>query len=61
MIIRVAFLLAAGLGLAACEKEQGAGFTGIGTASLAAQPGYALDFSGLRSGAPGGGALQQPR
>ena len=54
-------MLAAGLGLAACEKEQGAGFTGIGTASLSAQPGYALDFSGLRSGAPGDGALQQPR
>ena len=44
---RIWVLLAAGMVLAACEREQGAGFTGIGT-SKASVPGYSLDFDGLR-------------
>lgn len=34
--------------LAACEREQGVGFTGIGAAaSQSSHDGYALDFPGL--------------
>lgn len=43
------FLLFAALGLAlvACEKDKGAGFTGIGQPSMSVIPAYGLDFPGL--------------
>lgn len=45
---QIALVMAAGLALAACEKEKGVGFTGIGqVSSQSLQPGYALDFDGL--------------
>lgn len=48
MKTKVISMLALGLCLAACEKEKGAGFTGIGpAASQSSQSGYALDFRGL--------------
>lgn len=52
-MIRKLFLFAAlGLALAACEKDKGAGFTGIGQSSMSLIPDYGLDFPGL---APDGG------
>ena len=40
-------VLALGLALAACEKEKGAGFTGIGATSQSSLTSYSLDFDGL--------------
>lgn len=55
-------LLIAGAMLAACEKEKGVGFTGIGPASQAAHSAYALDFVGLAGPAQAvsGAALSRP-
>lgn len=47
MITRLTLMLAAGLALAACEQEKGAGFTGIGPTTQSAYSAYALDFKGL--------------
>lgn len=51
---KIFILLIAGAVLAACEKEKGVGFTGIGPASQAAHSAYALDFVGLSEAAPVG-------
>ncbi len=48
MTRKTLLLIALGLSLAACEKEKGAGFTGIGpSASMSLVPAYGLDFPGL--------------
>ncbi|MHA6262813.1 hypothetical protein ACXYMO_06395 [Arenibacterium sp. CAU 1754] len=53
MKIKAISLLALGLCLAACEKEKGVGFTGIGQESTqSSHSGYALDFKGLAPAAP---------
>ena len=44
MKIRMMLILAASLLLAACEKDTGAGFTGIGQSSLTP---YSFGFDGL--------------
>lgn len=51
MNMRYLIFSAVALCLAACGKEQGAGFTGIGASSSKAQVGhYALDFPGYSAG-----------
>lgn len=47
MTRKTLLLLALSLSLAACEKEKGSGFTGIGQPSMSAIPTYGLDFPGL--------------
>ena len=47
MTHKLFLMLGAGLALAACQPEEGVGFTGIGTASQSSYGGYALDFQGL--------------
>lgn len=48
MNMRILMIGACALFLAACEKEKGVGFTGIGpSASKASSPHYGLDFPGL--------------
>lgn len=63
MIRQTAFLLAAGMALAACEPERGAGFTGIGP-TQSSQSAYSLDFKGLKpakSGSVAQGAVKADR
>ena len=48
MIFKTTIFVALFAALAACEKEQGVGFTGIGAAaSQSSHDGYTLDFPGL--------------